>query len=74
MIINAFKDKIFPLNLEADLFNDEDGHGDHEDEDGFYSHGELATIPKLPNSSNEEDTPRDMPDLKSEQKAKGLKY
>ena len=81
MIINSFNDKIFPINPEEGLLNDEDVFRDDEDEDGFYSHGELATIPELPISENEEETPRDIPNLETEesttqkrsQSARGLK-
>ena len=58
MIINAFKDKIFPLSLE-DFFEDQD-------EDRFYSE-KLAPIPEFPDF--EEKTLRDMPDLESEESA-----
>ena len=76
MIINTFKNKIFPLSTE-DFF--EDVH--RGDKDEFYTPRELATIPELPNSENEEETPRGVPDLESEnsvaqnrkQKAQGLK-
>ena len=52
MIINAIKDKIFPLNSE-DVFENED-----EDEDRFYSE-ELAPIPEF--SDFEEETLEHMP-------------
>ena len=58
MIINAFKDKIFPLSLE-DFFEDQD-------EDRLYSE-KLAPIPEFPDF--EEKTLRDMPDLESEESA-----
>ena len=60
MIINAFKDKIFPLSLEG-FFENED-----EDEDRFYSE-KLASIPEFPNF--EEETLENMPDLESEESA-----
>ena len=58
MIINAFKDKIFPLSLE--------GFFEVQDEDRFYSE-KLAPIPEFPDF--EEKTLRDMPDLESEESA-----
>ena len=51
MIINAFKNKIFPLNTD-DFFEDEDKDED-EDEDEFYTPRELETIPKHSNFDNE---------------------
>ena len=63
MIINAFKDKIFPLSTE-DSFEGED-----EDEDGFYTPRELETTPEYPTFEDEEETPRDMPDLETEDSA-----
>ena len=50
MIINACKNKIFPLSTE-DSFEDEDGD---EDEDGFYTPRELERTPELSNFENEE--------------------
>ena len=73
MIINAFKNKLFPLSTE-DVFEDE-----HEDE--FYTQRKLEAIPEFSDFGNEEETPRDMPELENEesaalnrkQKAQGLK-
>ena len=55
MIINAFKDKIFPLSLNED-----------EDEDRSYSE-KLAPIPEFPDF--EEETLENMPNLESEESA-----
>ena len=61
VIINAFKNKIFPLSTE-DFFEDEN-------EDKFYTQRELEKIPELSNFENEEETLRDIPDLESKESA-----
>ena len=65
MIINAFKNGIFPLS-NKDFFEDVDK--EDEDEDEFYTLRELETIPELSNFENEEETPTDMPDVETEEK------
>ena len=74
MIIDAFKNKTFPLKKF-------DGDDDDNDDDEYYTPRELKTIRELSHSENEEETPRDMPDLETEtfaaerreQSARGLK-
>ena len=66
MIINAFKNEIFPL-IDDDLF-DADREED-ESNDEFYTPIELEAIPELSNFEDEEETPADMPDLESEESA-----
>ena len=66
MIINAFKNEIFPL-IDDDLF-DADREED-ESNDEFYTPIELEAIPELSNFEDEEETPGDMPDLESEESA-----
>ena len=61
MIINGFKNGIFPFNTE--IFPEGVDRED-EDEDEFYAtRGELETIPELP------DLPTDMPELETEESA-----
>ena len=67
MIINAFKKKIFPLSSED--FPEYKGRDEDENDDEFYTPGELETIPELSNFENEEETLRDIPDLESEESA-----
>ena len=76
MIINAFGDKIFPLSPKEGLFEsvgrDED---EDEDEDRFYTPKELTPRSEITDFGiremfgNEGETPRDMPDLESEESA-----
>ena len=73
MIINAFKDKIFPLSPDEGVKVDA-SRGEDEDEDEFYTPRELETIPELSSFENEEETPRNMPDLETEQSAQRRKY
>ena len=64
VVIDAFKNKIFPLSFENFLENkcrDED-----ESNAKFYTAKELETIPELPNFENEEETPTNMSELESE--------
>ena len=72
-IINAFKNKILPFGVEEpeDLSKkpDDDGNNCDESDDEFYTPRELETIPELSNFENEEETPRDMPDLETEESA-----
>ena len=82
MIINAFKDKIFPLSHEEGLSEPLGRDGDEdEDEDRFSSQRESAPIPEFTDFEEKDETPRDIPDLEGEksaaqgrkQEAKGLK-
>ena len=72
MIIDAFKNKIFPFGIEEseDLGKrpDESDESDEIDEE-FYTPGELEAIPELSNFENEKETPRDMHDLETEESA-----
>ena len=80
MIINAFKNKIFPLSTEESFFEDAD-RDKYEDDDNFYTPKQLKPILEFHDFENEEETPRDISKLESEkyspqrrkQKAKGLK-
>ena len=86
MIINAFKDQIFPLSSEEGLFESV-GRDEDEDEDRFFTPNEVTPRSKIPDFGiremfdNEEEIPRNMPDLESEestaqrrkQKGQGLK-
>ena len=77
IIINAFKDKIFPLNPKEsfpeykDKDEDEDENED-KDEDRFYTPKEITPRSEIPDFGiremfeDEEETPRDMPDLECE--------
>ena len=67
MIINAFKNKIFPLSSEDSP--EYKGRDEDESDDEFYTPIELETIPELSNFENEEETLRDIPDLESEESA-----
>ena len=67
MIINAFKNKIFPLSSEDSPKYK--GRDEDESDDEFYTPIELETIPELSNFENEEETLRDIPDLESEESA-----
>ena len=67
MIINAFKNKIFPLSPDND-FSDA-GRDEGESDDEFYTPRELEKIPELSNFENEEETLRDIPDFESEESA-----
>ena len=67
MIINAFKNKLFPLSSEN--FPEYKGRDEDESDDEFYTPRELETIPELSNFENEEETLRDIPDLESEASA-----
>ena len=76
VIINAFKDKIFPFGVEEpeDLGKrpDDDESDDEsydETDNEFYTPRELETIPELSNFENEEETPKDVPDLETEESA-----
>ena len=67
MIIDAFKNEIFPFGEEEpDDFGKRPAESD-ESNDEFYTQRELETIPELSNSENEEEAPRDMPELESEE-------
>ena len=72
MIINSFKNKIFPLYLKKRDFEDEDKDKDRdESEDEFYAPKEVT--PRIETSHFgiremfEEKTSRDMPDLETEE-------
>ena len=65
IIINAFKNKIFPFSPED--FPEYIGRDEYESDDEFYTPRELEAIPKLSNFENEEETLRDLPDLESEE-------
>ena len=67
MIINAFKNKIFPLCSED--FPEYKDRDEDESNDEFYTPRELEAIPELSNFENEEETLRDIPDLESEESA-----
>ena len=71
VIIDAFKNKIFPFGVEepddSGKRPDESDESDESD-DEFYTPRELETIPELSNFENEE-TLRDMPNLESEESA-----
>ena len=71
-IINAFKNKKFPFGVEEppDLIQrpDESDESD-ENDDKFYTPRQLETIRELSNFENEIETPRDMPDLETEESA-----
>ena len=67
MVINAFKNKIFPLSPDDDFSGE--GRDEDESDEEFYNRRELETIPELSNFENEEETLRDMPDLESEESA-----
>ena len=65
VIIDAFKNKIFPSGVE-----DPEDLGKRPDEsDESYAPRELETIPELPDSESEEETPTDMLELESEESA-----
>ena len=81
-IINAFKNKIFPFKKFDNFgdYDDDDDDDDHDDDfdkrpdddksdDEFYTPRELKTISELSNYENEEEIPRDMPDLETEESA-----
>ena len=83
-IINAFKNKIFPFKKfdnfgDDDDDDDDDDHGhdydfdkrpeDDKSDDECYTPRELKTISELSNYENEEEIPRDMPDLETEESA-----
>ena len=69
-IINRFKNKIFPFKEEESADDDLGKRpDDDESDDEFYTPRELETIPELSNFENEEETPRDMPDLETEKSA-----
>ena len=65
MIINAFKNKIFPLSSED--FPEYKGRDEDESDDEFYTPRELQTILELSNFENEEEPLRDIPDLESKE-------
>ena len=76
VIINAFKDKIFLFGVEEpedlgkrpdDDVSDDESYDERDDE--FYTPRELETIPELSKFENEEETPKDVPDLESEESA-----
>ena len=67
MIINTFKNKIFPLSSED--FPEYKDRDEDESDDEFYTPRELETIPELSNFENEEETPRDTPILESKESA-----
>ena len=70
MILNVFKNKAFPFEEEE---SDDDDLGkspdDDESDDEFYTPKELEIILEPSNFENEEETPRDMPDLQTEESA-----
>ena len=82
MIIKAFKDKMFPHNPEEGFCEFVGRDGD-EDEDRFYTPKEVTPRSEIPDFGirekfeDEEEIPRDVLDLKSEesaaQKGQGLK-
>ena len=67
MIINTFKNKIFPLSSEDSP--EYKARNEDESDDEFYTPRVLGTIPELSNFENEEKTIRDITDLKSEKSA-----
>ena len=67
MIIDTFKNKMFPLSTE-DFFEDE-GTDEDESNDKFYTPRKLETIPEILDFEDKEETPRNMPDLESEESA-----
>ena len=67
MIINAFKNKMFPLSPDHDL--SDAGRDKDQSDDDFYTPRELEIIPELSNFKNEEETLRDIPDLECEESA-----
>ena len=76
MIISAFKDKIFPLSPEERLSESvRRDEGEDEDEDRFYTPKEVTPRSGIPDFGireifeDEDETPRDMPDLESEESA-----
>ena len=74
MIINAFKDKIFTLSPEEGL-SESVGRDEDEDEDRFYTPKEVTPRSEIADFGirqmfeDEDETPRDMPDLESEESA-----
>ena len=78
MIIDALKSKIFPFGVEEpeDLGKNPDENNESDESDEFYTLRE--TISKLSNFENEEEAPRDIPNLESaaqrtKTKGQGLK-
>ena len=78
MIINTYKDKILPLNPEEGLFESVcryEEEDEDEDEDRFYTPKEATPRSEIPDFriremfEDEEEIPKDMPDLESEQSA-----
>ena len=67
MVIDAFKNKIFPLSSKD--FLKYKGRNEDESDDEFYTPRELETILELSNFENEEETPTDMPNLEGEESA-----
>ena len=67
MIINAFKNKMFPLSPDHDL--SDAGRDKDQSDDDFYTPRELEIIPELSNFKYEEETLRDIPDLECEESA-----
>ena len=74
IITKAFKDKIFPLSLEEGL-SEFAGRDEDEDKDRFYTPKEVTPRTEIPDFGiremfeDEEETPRDIPDLKTEESA-----
>ena len=58
MIIDAFKNKIFPLSSED--FLEYKGRDKDEIDDEFYTPTKLKTIPELSNFENKEETPTEL--------------
>ena len=67
MIIDAIKNRIFPVSPDNDFSDAGKDKGERDDE--FYTPRELETIPGLSNLENQEETLRDIPDLESEEPA-----
>ena len=65
MIINTFKNKMFPLSPDND-FSDA-GRDKDESDDEHCTLRELETIPELSNFENQEETPADIPELECEE-------
>ena len=74
MIINAFKDKIFPLSLEGGL-SESVGRDKDEDDNRFYTPKEVTPRSEIPDFGiremfeDEEEIPREMADLETEESA-----
>ena len=71
MVIDAFKNKIFPLSFED--FSEYKGREEDESDYEFHPPRELETISELFNFETEEETPTDMPELESEESAEQIR-